>query len=209
MEVVARQIPGRSRPATGKSRGYVGIEKPPILCSRQELAERLRQAWKHREENKTNINIFLAHGTVEKRCDSAMSSHASAATPSPPLLKNNGDKAQTPGDCATMRRPETRESETRANFDGDHVEREDDNVKTNVALTDDDSSARKFGNELPDFADSGDETRKITALTENEDCEAATTEGPRESDLREIEEDVSKLVYNVNMENIQRTYRMK
>ncbi|XP_043256871.1 uncharacterized protein LOC122399879 [Colletes gigas] len=73
IEVVARQIPGRSRPATGKTRGFNVNEKPTILYSRQELAERLRLAWKHREENKANINIFLAHGILQERCDSEMS----------------------------------------------------------------------------------------------------------------------------------------
>nr|XP_034189349.1 uncharacterized protein LOC117608396 [Osmia lignaria] len=87
VEVVARQIPGRSRPATGRSRGFIAIDKPSILCSRQELAERLRLAWKHREESKANINIFLAHKTLEDRCDSEMSSHATVTAPSSPESK--------------------------------------------------------------------------------------------------------------------------
>lgn len=75
VEVVARQIPGRSRPTTGRSaRAYATTEKASILYSRQELAERLRLAWKHREQNKANIDIFLAHGVaVEERCDSQLS----------------------------------------------------------------------------------------------------------------------------------------
>ncbi|XP_011144528.2 uncharacterized protein LOC105186182 [Harpegnathos saltator] len=87
VEVVARQIPGRSRQSTsGRSagRGYVGgVEKASILYSRQELAERLRLAWKHREENRANIDIFLAHGfAVEERCDSELSMSV-PATPLP------------------------------------------------------------------------------------------------------------------------------
>lgn len=86
VEVVARQIPGRSRQTTsGRSSGrsyVVGAEKASILYSRQELAERLRLAWKHREENRANIDIFLAHGfAVEERCDSELS------TPATPLPK--------------------------------------------------------------------------------------------------------------------------
>lgn len=74
VEVVARQIPRRSRPTTGRStRSSSAIEKASILCSRQELTERLRLAWKHREEKKANIDIFLAHGTMEERCDSELS----------------------------------------------------------------------------------------------------------------------------------------
>lgn len=85
VEVVARQIPSRSRPATGRSsRTYATAEKATILYSRQELAERLRLAWKHREQNKANIDIFLAHGVAEKeRCDSQLSISA----PPTPLSK--------------------------------------------------------------------------------------------------------------------------
>ncbi|XP_044014271.1 uncharacterized protein LOC122856617 [Aphidius gifuensis] len=53
----------------------IGNDKATILYSRQELAERLRLAWKQREANKSNIDIFLAHDmTTEERCDSRMSS---------------------------------------------------------------------------------------------------------------------------------------
>ncbi|XP_011706022.1 PREDICTED: uncharacterized protein LOC105461218 [Wasmannia auropunctata] len=85
VEVVARQIPGRSRPTTGRSgRAYATTEKASILYSRQELAERLRLAWKHREQNKANIDIFLAHGVaVEERCDSQLS----ISTPPTPLSR--------------------------------------------------------------------------------------------------------------------------
>lgn len=78
VEVVARQITGRSKSASRKSHNKAIIgneEKASILYSRQELTERLRLAWKHREENKANIDIFLAHGVVEERCDSASSSN--------------------------------------------------------------------------------------------------------------------------------------
>ncbi|XP_039305013.1 uncharacterized protein LOC105203203 isoform X2 [Solenopsis invicta] len=75
VEVVARQMPSRSRPTTGRSgRTYATTEKASILYSRQELAERLRLAWKHREQNKANLDIFLAHSVaVEERCDSQLS----------------------------------------------------------------------------------------------------------------------------------------
>lgn len=81
VEVVARQIPGRSRSTTGRSRGLVGTEKPTILYSRLELAERLRLAWKYRERNKANINIFLARETVDERCESEMSNRTNASSP--------------------------------------------------------------------------------------------------------------------------------
>ncbi|XP_012222383.1 uncharacterized protein [Linepithema humile] len=89
VEVVARQIPSRSRPATGRSGGAHGIaEQASILYSRQEIAERLRQAWRHREQNKANIDIFLAHGmTVEERCDSELS----MSTPPTPLPRKEPD----------------------------------------------------------------------------------------------------------------------
>lgn len=92
VEVVARQIPGRSRPTTGRSsRAYATTEKASILYSRQELAERLRLAWKHRERNKANIDIFLAHGVaVEERCDSQLS----MSTPSTPLSRKEPNSVQ-------------------------------------------------------------------------------------------------------------------
>ncbi|TGZ49164.1 uncharacterized protein [Temnothorax longispinosus] len=92
VEVVARQIPGRSRPPTGRSgRAYATTEKASILYSRQELAERLRLAWKHREQNKANIDIFLAHGVaVEERCDSQLSMSA----PPTPLSRKKPNSIQ-------------------------------------------------------------------------------------------------------------------
>lgn len=96
VEVVARQIPGRSRQTTsGRSAGrnYVGAEKASILYSRQELAERLRLAWKDREENRANIDIFLAHGfAVEERCDSELSMSA----PATPLPRKEPDFIRCP-----------------------------------------------------------------------------------------------------------------
>ncbi|XP_017885271.2 uncharacterized protein LOC108628088 isoform X2 [Ceratina calcarata] len=96
VEVVARQIPGRSRPTTSRSRGFVGIDKPTILYSRQELAERLRLAWKHREENKANINIFLAHGILNERCESEMSTHTTVTNPPSPVRKIEQPATETP-----------------------------------------------------------------------------------------------------------------
>lgn len=100
--MVARQIPSRSRPTTGRSgRPYVTMEKASILYSRQELAERLRLAWKHREQNKANIDIFLAHGvTVGERCDSEMSMSA----PPTPLTR----KESVQDDEGNSQNPEAR-----------------------------------------------------------------------------------------------------
>lgn len=96
VEIVARQIPSvkTSRPTTGRpnrSRYPVG-EKATILYSRQELAERLRLAWRQREENKANIDIFLAHNTVEERCDSRVSTattRTNFSTPGPQNQKED------------------------------------------------------------------------------------------------------------------------
>lgn len=94
VEIVARQIPGKSRPPTARnlkiSRPLI-TEKASILYSRQELAERLRLAWKQREANKSNIDIFLAHNTVEERCDSQLSTSTNVTTPSTPLPKQIGN----------------------------------------------------------------------------------------------------------------------
>ena len=89
VEIIARQIPGKSRPPTARSlktssRPSIS-EKATILYTRQELAERLRLAWKQREENKSNIDIFLAHNTVEERSDSQLSTSTSGTAPPTPL----------------------------------------------------------------------------------------------------------------------------
>ncbi|CAH1371944.1 unnamed protein product [Tenebrio molitor] len=42
---------------------HSSLEKESILYSKQELADRLRQALKDREQTKPNLNIFLAHNT--------------------------------------------------------------------------------------------------------------------------------------------------
>lgn len=96
VEVVARQIPGRSKSTTGRSRDFVGMDKPTILYSRLELAERLRLAWKNREKNKANINIFLARETVDERCESEMSNHTTTTVPSSPIRENNEAKIEIP-----------------------------------------------------------------------------------------------------------------
>lgn len=51
------------RPATGNLPS-IGGEKDTILYTRQQLAERLRRAWREREENRPNLDIFLAHSNV-------------------------------------------------------------------------------------------------------------------------------------------------
>ncbi|OAD52730.1 hypothetical protein WN48_00306 [Eufriesea mexicana] len=96
VEVVARQIRGRSRSSTGRSRGFVGMDKPTILYSRLELAERLRLAWKHREKNKANINIFLARETLDERCESQTSTNTTITAPSSPVRKKDESETEVP-----------------------------------------------------------------------------------------------------------------
>ncbi|CAL7936085.1 unnamed protein product [Xylocopa violacea] len=93
VEVVAHQIPGRSKPPIARSKVFMGLEKPTILYSRQELAERLRLAWKHREENKANISIFLARGTLDERCDSVMSNCTTITSRPPSPVRNMDDES--------------------------------------------------------------------------------------------------------------------
>ncbi|KAK0074929.1 hypothetical protein PV325_007629 [Microctonus aethiopoides] len=61
--------------SSGGSSSTIGTDKATILYSHQELAERLRVAWKQREANKSNIDIFLAHETTadDSRCESRLS----------------------------------------------------------------------------------------------------------------------------------------
>ncbi|XP_066585852.1 uncharacterized protein [Prorops nasuta] len=111
VEIIARQIPtarksriSNTRPAGGgsvsgsktdfglsrsiengkkKLNSTSSLEKAAILCSRQELAERLRLAWKHRQETRTNINIFLARHTSEEYSNSELSVTRTTATTTP------------------------------------------------------------------------------------------------------------------------------
>ncbi|XP_076763858.1 uncharacterized protein LOC143431186 [Xylocopa sonorina] len=107
VEVVAHQIPGRSKPTIPRSKVFMGLEKPTILYSRQELAERLRLAWKHREENKANISIFLARGTLDERCDSVMSNSTTITNPPSPV--RNTDESSD--DCNVTTQNESNEKE--------------------------------------------------------------------------------------------------
>ncbi|KAK0181384.1 hypothetical protein PV327_003676 [Microctonus hyperodae] len=82
VEVIASRIGTSSSktvrgnlPSSGVSSSAIGTDKATILYSHQELAERLRVAWKQREANKSNIDIFLAHETTadDSRSESRLS----------------------------------------------------------------------------------------------------------------------------------------
>lgn len=69
--VVAKRCTGQPRPVSCKPQRpatgnlpSIGGEKDTILYTRQQLAERLRRAWREREENRPNLDIFLAHSNV-------------------------------------------------------------------------------------------------------------------------------------------------
>ncbi|XP_076672962.1 uncharacterized protein LOC143371550 [Andrena cerasifolii] len=171
VEVVAVQIPGRSRPVTGRSRGFVGIDKPTILYSRQELAERLRLAWKQREENKANISIFLAHGTLGARCDSEMSGQATVTAPPSPLPKDASSKPETllDNDRSITEGEETQRSGSHIHLNDNYMETgtESDVIKkpTIVSLENGDKNTPKRDSDLTSgFEHSFCETREIDAL---------------------------------------------
>jgi hypothetical protein len=72
VEVVAKRCIGQRRPVTCKSHRSaagnlpnIGSNKDTILYTRQQLAERLRRAWREREQSRPNLDIFLAHINVE------------------------------------------------------------------------------------------------------------------------------------------------
>lgn len=171
--MVARQIPGRSRPVTGRSRGFVGIDKPTILYSRQELAERLRLAWKQREENKANISIFLAHSTLGERCDSEMSNQATVTAPPSPLPTDVTSNSEIPldDDRGITEGEETRRSGKHIHLNGNYVETgsESDVTKkpTIASLENGDKNTPKRDSELTSgFERSFYETRETDALGE-------------------------------------------
>lgn len=183
--MVARQIPGRSRPLTGKSRCFAGVEKPSILYSRQELAERLRLAWKHREANKANINIFLAHGVLEERCDSEMSGQTTINDPSSPLLRNNPPESGSQDE-------QHEGSRIRARFDGDRTYKGTRNnitgEKSFTALASNDA-LDKNEDEL-DFEHPCTETQQIAA-SEAENSTHARDERKERTNAEETRTDVS------------------
>ncbi|XP_011314331.1 uncharacterized protein [Fopius arisanus] len=82
VEVIASRIGTTSASKSGRTTfaasSVIAADKAAILYSRQELAERLRLAWKQREANKSNIDIFLAHETAEDRCESRLSTSSCA-----------------------------------------------------------------------------------------------------------------------------------
>lgn len=68
--VVAKRCLGQPRPVSCKPHlPSIGGDKDSILYTRQELAERLRRAWRQREESGHSLDIFLAHSSVESKED--------------------------------------------------------------------------------------------------------------------------------------------
>lgn len=64
--IIAKKCKESKRPSTGKLVKQTSLPKDSILLSHQQLAERLRQAWKEREKSKQNLNIFLAQNVKDK-----------------------------------------------------------------------------------------------------------------------------------------------
>ncbi|XP_025602064.2 hyphally regulated cell wall protein 3 [Athalia rosae] len=126
----ARQIAGKPRPPTAKSKASTGRppigEKASILYSRQELAERLRLAWKQREENRANIDIFLAHNAVETGCDSRPSSGAvGEEEKAAESRKNSGIPRDDPTPVASVRVTKTRDENAEERPESESPERKD------------------------------------------------------------------------------------
>lgn len=72
--VIAQRVAGQPRPQTGGGgrRLLPALAlQDSLLFSRQQLAERLRRAWREREARRPNLDIFLAHANEEDRPGSA------------------------------------------------------------------------------------------------------------------------------------------
>lgn len=65
--VVVQRVRGLPRPVTAKPARSTA-PPPSILYSRQQLAERLRLAWRDRQQ-RPNLDIFLAHNSIDKTDD--------------------------------------------------------------------------------------------------------------------------------------------
>jgi hypothetical protein len=101
VEVVAKRCTGQPKPVSCKPQRPVtgnlpsiGGERDTILYTRQQLAERLRRAWREREQSRPNLNIFLAHSSA----DSAEDDKPTTDTAQP--LLQNGEDIPTGGDAS-------------------------------------------------------------------------------------------------------------
>jgi len=72
VQLVAKRCVGQHRPVILKNHRAaagnlpnIGGSKDTILYTRQQLAERLRSAWREREQSRPNLDIFLAHSNME------------------------------------------------------------------------------------------------------------------------------------------------
>lgn len=72
VELVAKRCVGQHRPVSLKSHRSpagnlpnIGGSMDTILYTRQQLAERLRHAWREREQSRPNLDIFLTHSNTE------------------------------------------------------------------------------------------------------------------------------------------------
>lgn len=68
---MARKCQGQPRPPAIRAHRSTNLpllgDKESLVYTRQQLAERLRIAWREREKNKPNLNIFLAHAAETAR----------------------------------------------------------------------------------------------------------------------------------------------
>lgn len=104
VEVVAQRCKGQPRPVTAKPArsNLLSVQNDTILYSREQLAERLRVAWRERQETRPNLDIFLAHNSLDhgvndedilassRDCASSVTS-----SPVPTIVKQNDDKLYT------------------------------------------------------------------------------------------------------------------
>lgn len=148
------------------------MDKPSILYSRLELAERLRLAWKHRERNKANINIFLARETLDERCESETSTHTAITAPSSPVAKK--DKSETEDPPVNGREMTAEEGKEKEIVIGKKsVESLPRNTDTAVLRKNNDKSA-------PDFLRPSAEMKQTLTLEENKSKEREKSEARKE-----------------------------
>ncbi|KAK4877285.1 hypothetical protein RN001_009791 [Aquatica leii] len=92
--IVVKKCKEIKRPLTSKIVKQT-LNKESILLSHQELAERLRQAWKEREKEKQNLNIFLNHNIKDKFEDDFNDLTDSECAVSTEINKNQIKKTQS------------------------------------------------------------------------------------------------------------------
>lgn len=146
--VEVKKCKEHKRPTTAKLRTQSSIEKDSLLYTRQELAERLRKAWKDREENKQNLDIFLTHNVQDKHVDEDLEENDHYYYAEYETKRNDGTNVNNPDEqtnnmtnkpSSVVHKPPVVKSKNTANTEFSYVPSttaaRPKDVRTNISVT--------------------------------------------------------------------------